>query len=45
MNSKNINTCKNCNQAYCLECTNAEDYQSYCSKQCEKNEEENLDDD
>ncbi len=36
MNSQMIGSCKNCEQDYCQECTNAEHWQDFCSKQCEK---------
>lgn len=35
MNSKCIGTCENCDQAYCIECSDAEEYLRFCSKVCE----------
>jgi len=34
--STHINTCQNCGHAYCCECTNAQEWQRYCSEECEE---------
>jgi len=39
-NSKSIGTCKDCDQLYCFNCSDAEAYNEYCSKQCEKDAKE-----
>lgn len=33
--SKNIDECKNCEEDFCVECSDAKDFQ-YCSKECEQ---------
>lgn len=35
-NSKMLAKCENCNQDYCCECTNAEEWAKFCSRQCEE---------
>ena len=47
--SKSISECKNCEDKYCINCSDAEDYAEFCSKVCEdefnqatKNEQANL---
>lgn len=35
-NSKNLNTCKNCEQYYCMECSEANNWHDFCSEECEK---------
>ena len=31
-----IGRCRFCEEWYCMNCSNAEDYGSYCSKECEE---------
>jgi hypothetical protein len=35
-NSKSIGRCTWCDEYYCMECSDAEDYVNFCSKQCEE---------
>lgn len=35
-NSKMIGTCLNCDQHYCMECSDAESYDQFCSQHCEE---------
>ena len=30
-----INNCTFCKEAYCMECSEASNWESYCSKECE----------
>ena len=39
-NSKSIGNCDQCGQNYCLECTDAKDWQRYCSMDCEEEDQE-----
>jgi hypothetical protein len=36
MGSINLVKCKCCDEWFCIECSNADKYYEYCSKQCEK---------
>jgi len=40
MNSRSIATCANCEQLYCLECSDADDYLRYCSEKCQREHEQ-----
>lgn len=43
MNSMSIYSCKNCDQLYCAECSNASCNEAYCSSRCQKEREEESD--
>ena len=43
MNSKSIHTCENCGQLYCQECSDAEAWQKFCSKECEEEKDREKD--
>lgn len=34
-NSKSLSACRHCGDEYCINCSNANDYGTYCSKDCE----------
>lgn len=36
MISTHINTCRNCGHQYCCECTEAENWEYFCSVECEE---------
>lgn len=35
MNPTSIETCKICEQLYCIECSDAKKWQKFCSQDCE----------
>lgn len=35
MENKHIHTCHHCGQLYCAECTENQDWEIYCSEECE----------
>lgn len=39
-NNQMIGTCKSCDQQYCQECSDNENWQSFCSKHCENDAKE-----
>lgn len=36
MDSKKISKCKYCFDYYCMECSNAYNWEEFCSKECEE---------
>ena len=42
MSNKMIGICANCGQYYCMECSTHENFENFCSDQCEKDQSEEL---
>lgn len=36
MNNKNLEICTNCEENYCKECTDYENWNEFCSKECDE---------
>ena len=34
INAKLINVCKNCGENYCMECSETDDWENFCSEKC-----------